>query len=63
MIAFCGCRLFRWEKHLLSLKDHQGNTALHLAVMEGMAEPVQIMLQAGADINTPGLPSFPPVLP
>ncbi|KAL0017956.1 hypothetical protein WJX77_008045 [Trebouxia sp. C0004] len=45
---------FKWQKHLLSLKDHQGNTALHLTVMEGMAEPVQVLLQAGADINTPG---------
>ncbi len=49
---------FRWQKHLLSLKDHQGNTALHLAVIEGMAEPVQVLLQAGANINTPGLLSF-----
>ena len=46
---------FRWQTLLLSLKDHQGNTALHLAVIEGMAEPVQALLQAGADINTPGL--------
>ncbi|DBA98693.1 TPA: Ankyrin repeat and death domain-containing protein 1B [Trebouxia sp. C0004] len=53
---------FKWQKHLLSLKDHQGNTALHLTVMEGMAEPVQVLLQAGADINTPGLLSFIPVL-
>lgn len=52
---------FRWQKHMLSLKDHQGNTALHLAVMEGQPESVQLLLQAGANINTPGLltPSVP----
>ena len=40
---------------MLSIKDHQGNTALHLAVMEGVPESVQLLLQAGANINTPGL--------
>ena len=40
---------------MLSLKDHQGNTALHLAVMEGQPESVQLLLQAGANIDTPGL--------
>ena len=54
-MAFVDADHFRWQKHLLSLQDHQGNTALHLAVIEGMAEPVQALLQAGADINTPGL--------
>ena len=45
---------FRWQKHMLDLKDHQGNTALHLAVMGGVTESVQLMLQAGANINVPG---------
>lgn len=45
---------FRWQQHLLGVKDHQGNTALHLAVMEGMPESVQLLLQAGADTKTPG---------
>lgn len=49
-----GADLFRWQQHLLRLKDHQGNTALHLAVMEGLPESVQLLLQAGADTNTPG---------
>lgn len=53
---------FRWQKHLLNLKDHQGNTALHVAVIEGMTEPVQVLLQAGADINTLGVLSFTPAL-
>ena len=45
---------FRWQQHLLRLKDHQGNTALHLAVIEGLPESVQVLLQAGADTDTPG---------
>ncbi|KAL3131575.1 hypothetical protein ABBQ38_007875 [Trebouxia sp. C0009 RCD-2024] len=45
---------FRWQQHLLRLKDHQGNTALHLAVIEGLPESVQLLLQAGADTATPG---------
>ncbi len=49
-----GADHFRWQKHMLGLKDHQGNTALHLAVMEGFTESVQLLLQAGVDINTPG---------
>ncbi len=61
-LPFVDADHFRWQKHLLSLKDHQGNTALHLAVIEGMAEPVQVLLQAGANINTPGLLSFMLVL-
>ena len=48
---------FRWQQHLLGLKDHQGNTALHLAVMEGIPESVQLLLQAGADPNTLGMTS------
>ena len=42
------------QQYLLGLKDHQGNTALHIAVMEGLPESVQILLQAGADASTPG---------
>ena len=39
---------------MLRLKDHQGNTALHLAVIEGLPESVQLLLQAGADTTTLG---------
>ena len=45
---------FRWQNCLLGLKDHQGNTALHLAVMEGSTESVQLLLQASANTETPG---------
>ncbi|DBA77943.1 TPA: hypothetical protein ACH3X2_008364 [Trebouxia sp. C0005] len=53
---------FRWQKHLLNLKDHQGNTALHVAVIEGMTEPVQVLLQDGADINTLGQQQQTPLM-
>lgn len=42
------------QQQLLQVKDHQGNTALHLAAMEGLAECVQLLLQAGAPVNLPG---------
>lgn len=42
------------QQQLLQLRDHQGNTALHLAAMEGLIESVQLLLQAGAPINLPG---------
>lgn len=45
---------FRWQQQLLRLKDHQGNSALHLAVIEGLPESVQLLLQAGANTDTPG---------
>lgn len=45
---------FNWQQHLLGLKDHQGNTALHLAAIEGLPETVQLLLQAGADTTTVG---------
>lgn len=45
---------FKWQQHLLRVKDHQGNTALHLAVIEGLPESVQWLLQAGADTTTLG---------
>lgn len=45
---------FKWQQHLLGLKDHQGNTALHLAAIEGLSETVQLLLQAGADTSTLG---------
>ena len=45
---------FSWQQHLLGLKDHQGNTALHLAAMEGLPESVQLLLQAGADTTMLG---------
>ena len=49
-----GADHFRWQQHLLRIKDHQGNTALHLAVMEGLPDSVQLLLQAGADTTTLG---------
>lgn len=52
---------FLWQKHLLSLKDHQGNAALHLAVIEGVQESVQLLLQAGADTATPGMQQQTPL--
>lgn len=42
------------QQHLLQVRDHQGNTALHLAAMEGILESVQLLLQAGAAVNVPG---------
>lgn len=42
------------QQQLLQLRDHQGNTALHLAAVEGLPESVQLLLQAGAPINLQG---------
>ena len=42
------------QRQLLQLRDHQGNTALHLAAVEGLPESVQLLLQAGTPINLPG---------
>ena len=42
------------QQQLLQLTDHQGNTALHLAAVEGLPESVQLLLQAGAPINLQG---------
>ena len=41
-ILWC-CRSIQWQKHLLSLKDHQGDTALHLAVLESVQERVELL--------------------
>ena len=36
---------------MVSAKDHQGNTALHLAVMLGRKEAVQLLLHHGAPVK------------
>ena len=38
-------------KTVVSAKDHQGNTALHLAVMLGRKEAVQLLLHHGAPVK------------
>ena len=38
-------------KTVVSAKDHQGNTALHLAVMLGRREAVQLLLHHGAPVK------------
>jgi len=38
-------------KSVVSAKDHQGNTALHLAVMLGRREAVQLLLHHGAPVK------------
>ena len=38
-------------KSVVSAKDHQGNTALHLAVMLGRKEAVQLLIHHGAPVK------------
>ena len=38
-------------KNVVSAKDHQGNTALHLAVMLGRKEAVQLLIHHGAPVK------------
>ncbi|RXW25640.1 hypothetical protein EST38_g228 [Candolleomyces aberdarensis] len=54
--AFCRDPCFvelilRWSKDSISLRDTEGRTALHLAVLHGFESSIKILLEHGADVN------------
>ena len=52
MESVCRSILLSYQvKSVVSAKDHQGNTALHLAVMLGRREAVQLLLHHGAPVK------------
>jgi ankyrin repeat protein/TPR repeat protein len=47
--------LLKADPKLVQARTDDGNTALHLAALEGQAAVAQLLLAAGAQVNAPGL--------
>lgn len=55
-------RLIKMDPKLLQIGEYEGNTPLHLAVMQQNLEIVKLLVSLGADLDVDNNTGFPPVV-